>query len=143
MSGEINTMMPQYVVDRVVEALGRQGKSIKEASVLVFGVAYKKDVDDTRESPALKLMDLLLKRGASVVYNDPHVPAMKKTRKYDFRRKPVDLTPEALAAADCVLICTDHTEYEPKTIVKHASLVVDTRGLIKGSLFDPEKVVRA
>ncbi len=127
LAGEINTAMPYYVIDKVVHALNQRGKSIKSAKVLVLGLAYKKDIDDTRESPSLKLMELLNQSGADVDYNDPYVPQMKKMRKYDFKKSSVPLTQETLKQYDCVVIATDHSSYDYEFIVKNAALVVDTR----------------
>jgi UDP-N-acetyl-D-glucosamine dehydrogenase len=101
---------------------------VKGSKILLLGVAYKKDVDDLRESPSLKLLELLTARGANLDYNDPYFPHLHKMRHYDFSHmKSVDLTPERLASYDCVLIATDHTSYDYDAIVRHAKLVVDTR----------------
>jgi len=132
LSGEINTSMPYYVIEKVADALNRRGRSIRSSKILVLGLAYKKDVDDTRESPSLKLMDLLLQRGADVDYNDPHVPRTVRTRKYDFRMKSVPLTKDNLGRYDCVIIATDHSDYDYDFIVENSSLVVDTRNATKG-----------
>jgi len=128
LAGEINTAMPYNVVEWVSEALNEREKSLKGSRILLLGVAYKKDVDDLRESPSLKLLELLTARGAKVDYNDPYFPSLHKMRHYDFSHKrSVDLTPQVLADYDCVLIATDHSAYDYDMIVKHAKLVVDTR----------------
>ncbi len=130
LAGEINTAMPYYVVDRVVEALGERGRAIAGAHILVLGVAYKKDVDDLRDSPALKLIQILESRGARVSYNDPHIASLRarKLRHYGtFELDSVPLTREALAGADCVLVATDHGDYDWAWIVGESRLVVDTR----------------
>jgi UDP-N-acetyl-D-glucosamine dehydrogenase len=127
LAGEINTSMPYYVIDRVVHALNQRGKSIKSSRVLVLGLAYKKDIDDTRESPSLKLIELLMQNGANVDYNDPYIPQTRKMRKYDFKKSSVTLTKETLKQYDCVVIATDHTSYDYELIVNSAALVVDTR----------------
>jgi len=127
LAGEINTAMPQRVVERVAEALNESGKPIKGSQVCVLGVAYKKDVDDPRESPAFPIMELLQERGACVTYNDPHVPRLPKMRHHSIRMDSQPLTEAYLAAQDCVVIVTDHTVYDYGWIVKHARLVVDTR----------------
>ncbi len=142
LSGEINTSMPYYVVDKVADALNQRGRSISSSRILVLGLAYKKDVDDTRESPSLKLIDLLMKRGARVDYNDPHVPRTVKMRKYDFRMRSVPLTEENLGRYDCVIIATDHSDYDYDFIVRNSSLVVDTRNATKG-VKDRDNVVKA
>ena len=127
LAGEINTAMPNYIVQRVFEALNQQGTPLNGARILVLGVAYKKDVDDTRESPAMRLIELLQGHGAHVDYNDPHVPHLPKLRRYDLRMSSVALTPDDLPRYDCVLIVTDHSAYDYDFIVRHARLVLDTR----------------
>ena len=128
LAGEVNTAMPYHVVDAVASALNDREKSLKGSKVLLLGVAYKKDVDDLRESPSLKLLELLTARGAKMDYNDPYFPALYKMRHYNFSNmKSVELTPEHLGSYDCVLIATDHTSYDYESIVKNAKLVVDTR----------------
>jgi len=131
LAGEINTSMPYYVVQKTVDALNERGISIKGAKILILGVAYKKDVDDLRESPSLVLIDLFSEKGAIVDYNDPYIPELPKTRKYKFDKKSVPLTPENLSNYDCVVVATDHSVYDPDFIVKHANLIIDTRNLIK------------
>lgn len=132
LAGEINTNMPYYVVQKTVDALNAQGKSIKGASILIMGMAYKKDIDDTRESPSFKLMELLEERGAVVDYNDPYLPETIKTRKYAYCKRSVDVTADNLALFDCVLIATNHSDYDIPFIVRHSKLVVDTRNATKG-----------
>jgi UDP-N-acetyl-D-glucosamine dehydrogenase len=128
LAGEINTAMPYHVVAAVAEALNQRQQALRGARVLLLGVAYKKDVDDLRESPALKIMELLEEHGATIAYNDPHVPALPRTRKYDFSRlRSAPLTAGTLAAYDCVVIVTDHSAYDWKQIVEESRLVVDTR----------------
>lgn len=127
LAGEINTAMPEHVVEGVASVLDQKGKPLSQARILILGVAYKKDVDDTRESPALRIIDLLRRRGAVVEYNDPHVPSLPKSRKYDFRLESVSLNGENLKRPDCVLIITDHSSYDYSWIVRESSLVVDTR----------------
>jgi UDP-N-acetyl-D-glucosamine dehydrogenase len=128
LAGEINTSMPYHVVNAVAEALNQCQKSLKGARVLLLGVAYKKDIDDLRESPSLKLMQLLLERGAKLDYNDPYFPSLHKMRHYDYSQmRSVDVTPQALASYDCVLVATDHSSYDYDQIVDTAKLVVDSR----------------
>lgn len=131
LAGEINANMPYYVVEKTAEALSEQGKSFKGAKILILGLAYKKDVDDARESPSLKLIELLNERGADVDYNDPYIQKPPKLRKYKLQRGSVDLSPENLRSYDCVIIATDHSVYDPQLILENASLIVDTRNLIK------------
>ena len=128
LAGEINTAMPYHVVDAIAAALNQRQKSLKGSRILVLGVAYKKDVDDLRESPTLKIMQLLGQRGAQVDYNDPHFPQLHKMRHYDYSAmRSVELTPDRLASYDCVVIATDHSSYDYAGIVEAAQLVVDTR----------------
>ena len=130
LAGEINTAMPHYVVDRTMRALSDEGKGLRGADVLVLGVAYKPNVDDMRESPALKIIDLLLERGAKVAYHDPHVPSLPATRKYDHGLQSEALTVERLARADVTLVVTDHKAIDWELVAKHAPLVVDTRHVV-------------
>ena len=136
--------MPQYVIHRLVEALNCAGKPLKGSKVCVLGVAYKKDVDDARESPSFVLMDLLRQGGAVLTYNDPHVPLLPRTRQHgesDMASSP--LTPEFLAGQDCVLIATNHAAYDYPLIVRHARLVVDTRNATRDVKEGREKIVKA
>jgi UDP-N-acetyl-D-glucosamine dehydrogenase len=142
LAGEINTAMPYNVVDALVTALNSHEKSVKGSKILLLGVAYKKDVDDLRESPSLKLLELLSARGAVLDYNDPYFPALFKMRHYDYSNmKSVELSPERLASYDCVLIATDHTSYDYEAIVLNSKLVVDTRNATRHVKQNREKVV--
>ena len=129
LAGEINTNMPYHVVTKVMEALNDRGKSLKGAKVMLLGVAYKKNVDDMRESPSMELIRILKEKGAKVVYNDPHVPLAISHRKH-FRMRSTPL--KNLKGYDCVLISTDHSAYDYKWIVKNSQLVVDTRNATAG-----------
>ncbi|MDI6891112.1 MAG: nucleotide sugar dehydrogenase [Thermodesulfovibrionales bacterium] len=131
LAGEINTSMPLYVVNKVIDALNMQGKAVKGSKILILGLAYKKDVNDVRESPSLELMKLLKERGAEVDYNDPYVPETHKMRRYDFKMSSLPLTEENLKRYDCVVIATDHSIYDPNFILENANMIVDTRNLIK------------
>jgi len=133
LAGEINSSMPEYVVHRVAEALNDKGKPIRGSRVGILGVAYKKDVDDPRESPAFRLMELLEDRGAELSYNDPHVPVAPAMRRY--KTPPLassELTAQYLAGLDCLLIATDHSAYDWEFIGRHARLIVDTRNAMAG-----------
>jgi UDP-N-acetyl-D-glucosamine dehydrogenase len=142
LAGEINTAMPYNVVDALVTALNGHEKSVKGSKILLLGVAYKKDVDDLRESPSLKLLELLSARGAVLDYNDPYFPALHKMRHYDFSNmRSVELSPDRLASYDCVLIATDHTSYDYEAIVRNSQLVVDTRNATRHVKQHREKVV--
>ena len=132
LAGEINTLMPYYVVDRTINALNERGRVIKGARVLILGIAYKKDVDDQRESPSLKIITLLKQRGAKVDYNDPHVPRSAGHRDYPgLNMKSVKLDETTLKKYDAMIIATGHTAYDYDWIVKHSHLVIDTRNAIK------------
>jgi len=145
LAGEINTHMPHYVISRLAEFLNEARKPINGSRVAILGVAYKKDIDDPRESPSFELLKLLRSRGAVLTYNDPHVPALPKMRHYPdlpaMDSQP--LTPEYLAAQDCVLIATDHSGYDYDFIVQHSQLVLDTRNATKNVIRGREKIRKA
>ena len=143
LAGEVNTAMPYYVVQQVMYGLNSRKKSINGSRILVLGVAYKKDVDDPRESPSFKLMKLLQEKGAEVHYNDPHIPVLKPMRKYTFNLKSADLTAETISSMDCLLLATDHSAYDYQFILDHAKLIVDTRNAFNGLPGKAEKVVQA
>ena len=124
LAGELNTEMPLFWVRKVGEALNQQGKAVKGAAVLVLGVAYKRDIDDIRESPALDIIRLLEGQGARVAYADPHVPCFSENGQ---EHRSVALTPQAVAAADCVMIVTDHSDFDYRMVARSARAVVDTR----------------
>jgi UDP-N-acetyl-D-glucosamine dehydrogenase len=131
LAGEINHAMPRYVIERTMLALNDHGKAVKGAKILVLGLAYKPDVDDVRESPSFELIEQLIDLGASVDYNDPHVPTTHKMRKHDLQMHSVELSPETLKTYDCVLIATNHSAYDYDMIAEHTMLVVDTRGAMR------------
>ncbi len=134
LAGEVNTAMPRYVVGRLAEFLNDLGKPIKGSKICLLGMAYKKDVDDPRESPSFVLMELLLQRGAILTYSDPHVPHLPPMRHHDLpEMSSQPLTDSFLAAQDCVLIATDHTAFDYEQIVKHSKLIVDTRNATKNT----------
>lgn len=144
LAGEINTSMPRYVVDRLMEALNDSRKPLRGSKICILGAAYKKDVDDPRESPSFKLMELLLERGAILSYNDPHIPTLPVMRHY--RLPAMDsqtLSPHFLASQDCILIATDHTAYDYQDIVDHAQLVIDTRNATVNVVSGREKIHKA
>ena len=128
LAGEINAYMPRFVVDKLSDALNDQGKALKGSRVLVLGITYKKNVDDMRESPSVELMERLVKKGAEVEYSDPHVPAFPKMREHDFDLTSQELSPETLDSFDCVLLATDHEDFDYKQIAVHSRLLIDTRG---------------
>jgi UDP-N-acetyl-D-glucosamine dehydrogenase len=144
LAGEVNTAMPRYVVERVGGALNDDGKAVKGSSVCVLGVAYKKDVDDPRESPAFEILELLRARGARVSYSDPHIPTLPRMRHHAaLRLDSTPLTPEFLARQDCVLVVTDHSAFDYDAIVRHAKLVVDTRNATANCVATGCRIVKA
>ena len=143
LAGEINTDMPHYVVQRLMDALNDRKKSLKGSKVLVLGLAYKKDIDDVRESPSLELIELLKKKGAKVDYNDPYIPKTHKQRDYDLKMKSKPISAAMLKSYDAVLIATDHSDYDYKFIVNNAKLVVDTRNATNNVKRGRNKIVKA
>ncbi|MEM1448997.1 MAG: nucleotide sugar dehydrogenase [Planctomycetota bacterium] len=131
LAGIINTSMPRFVIQKIADGLNTQSKSVRGSTALVMGLAYKKDVDDTRESPSFVLIEELLRSGANVHYHDPHVPIAPRTRRYDLGMESVDLTPEFLRTCDVVVISTDHSNVDYELIAEHAALVVDTRDVMR------------
>ena len=143
LAGEINVSMPYYVIEKTMEALNKHRKSLNGSSILILGVAYKKDVDDDRESPGYAIMKMLLEKGAIVHYNDPWIPKLHTTRKYNFQMESTPITPELLGQMDAVIIITDHSDYDWAEIVKHANLIIDTRNATKNVKGTGEKIVMA
>lgn len=144
LAGEINTSMPQYVVRRLVEALNDASKPLRGSKVCLLGVAYKRDVDDPRESPSFELMDLLRAGGAVLSYNDPHVPRLPRQRHHDVpEMESTPLSAEFLASQDAVLVATDHSAYDYEFIVRHAQLVIDTRNATRHVTAGREKIRKA
>jgi UDP-N-acetyl-D-glucosamine dehydrogenase len=135
--------MPHYVIHKVMEALNDRKKSLKGSKVLVLGLAYKPDIDDVRESPSLELIELLKARGAKVDYNDPYLPQTHKMREYNLKMKSVPLTAAKVKSYDCVLIATNHSDYDYKWIVQNAQLVVDTRNATAAVKSGRKKIVKA
>jgi UDP-N-acetyl-D-glucosamine dehydrogenase len=143
LAGEINISMPEFVIHKLMEALNDRSKALKGSKILVLGLAYKKDIDDVRESPSLELIELLQDKGAKVDYNDPHCPATHKMREHDLKMTSKTLSPKMLASYDAVLISTDHSSYDYKEIVKHAKLVVDTRNATAKVRTGRSKIIKA
>ena len=141
LAGEVNTSMPEYVIQRITLALNQHCKSIRGSKIGVLGAAYKKDVDDPRESPSFELMERLIELGADVSYNDPYIPRLPSMRHYDFEgMKSEELTPEYLGSLDCVLVSTDHSCYDWARIVRLSRLVVDTRNATREVTEHREKI---
>jgi UDP-N-acetyl-D-glucosamine dehydrogenase len=140
LAGEVNSNMPHWVMGKLTDALNQRKKSVNGSKVLVLGIAYKKNVDDMRESPSVELMELLREKGALVEYSDPHVLAFPKMREHRFDLKSVELTPEKIASYDCILLATNHDKFDYEMLAKHAKLIVDTRGVY---LKPAENIVKA
>jgi len=130
LAGEMNIYMPYYVVQKTIRALSDDHKSVKGAKVLLLGMAYKPDVDDLRESPALKIMGLLMDEGAQVDYNDPYIPELPATRRYKFSKRSVEITPKNLISYDAVIITTNHACYDYDLILEKANIIIDTRNAL-------------
>jgi len=143
LAGEINVSIPYYVVSKTVDALNDRNKSIKGAKILILGVAYKKDVDDARESPALAIMDLFQKKGATILYHDPFISTLPTFRKYHFKLNSSPLNKPFLQRLDAVVVVTDHSQVDYAWVVKHAPLVIDTRNVTKNVKKWKRKIVKA
>jgi len=133
LAGEINTNMPKYVVQKVGDALNSVGKSIKGSKILILGLAYKKNIDDLRESPSLELIDELIERGGNISFIDPFFKTIPRTRKHNIKLRGEKLNPQTLSSADLILLATDHDDFDYQMITDHSSLIVDTRGRLKSS----------
>ena len=131
LAGEVNNAMPDFVVDKIVYGLNKQQKSLNGSRVLVLGIAYKKNVDDMRESPAVVIIDKLIKLGGIIDYSDPHVPVFPKMRQFSFNLRSKKIDAQMLMSYDCVLIATDHDEFDYSMILEHSRLIVDSRGVYK------------
>ena len=129
LAGEVNSNMPYWVLSKVIDTLNNHGKSLKESKILILGIAYKKNIDDMRESPAVKLMELLAHKGAEIQYSDPHIPVFPTIRKYSFDLSSVNLTSKNIAKYDLLLLVTNHDNFDYSMIQKHAKVIVDTRGV--------------
>ncbi|MDR2346928.1 MAG: nucleotide sugar dehydrogenase [Planctomycetaceae bacterium] len=145
LAGEINTAMPLYVIRRVIDALNDKRKALNGSNICVLGLAYKKDVDDPRESPSFELIDRLINKGAIVTYNDPYIPVLPSMRHWKNIKemKSMVLSKEFLSSQDCVLIATDHSVYDYEFIVKNSELIVDCRNATKNIKIEQEKIVKA
>jgi len=143
LAGEINTNMPYYVVEKSIEALNKHKKSINGSKVLILGASYKKNIDDMRESPSLKLIEIFKAKGAKVDYHDPYVPELPKSRHYNFKMKSVSINQSIIQSYDLVIISTDHDEFDYKFIYKHSKLIVDSRNALKIHGLSNGKVIKA
>jgi len=143
LAGEINTNMPSYVVTRIGDALNEAGKCLKGAKVLILGIAYKKDIDDMRESPALEIIEILREKGAKVFYNDPFIPQIPKVRKHNIQLKSSRLTERFLRSMDAVAVVADHSSYDYDWIVANSRLFVDTRNATRAVKRNRKRIVKA
>ncbi len=143
LAGEINTAMPHYVVARTLEAMNERKKTLNGSKVLVLGLAYKKDIDDVRESPSIELIEILKEKGAKVDYNDPYIPHTHKMREHNLKMKSKPLSAKMLKGYDIVLISTDHSRYDYNWIVKNSKMVVDSRNATANVKSGRNKIVKA
>ncbi|MDA8229346.1 MAG: nucleotide sugar dehydrogenase [Desulfitobacterium hafniense] len=142
LAGEINVEVSYYVINKIIRALNNENKSLKDAKIFVLGVAYKKDIDDVRESPALKIMELLRKNGANISYHDPYVSVIEPHGGSTIHLESTPLTEDVLSGADCVLIITDHSDIDYEWVVENSKLIVDTRNATKNVVNNREKIVK-
>jgi len=129
LAGEVNRNMPEWVVRKITDALNHRGKPVRGSNILILGIAYKKNVDDMRESPAVAIMELLRDKGAEIAYSDPHVPVFPRLREHTFELKSVEITAQVLAGFDCVVVATNHDAFDYNLVKEHARLIIDTRGV--------------
>ncbi|SMP52663.1 nucleotide sugar dehydrogenase [Anoxynatronum buryatiense] len=131
LAGRVNTQMPAWVVEKVTDALNQHHKSVNGSKILILGLAYKKNISDTRESPSVKIMELLRQKGAEIAYSDPYVKSFPVMREHQFDLKSIEMTPDSLSKMDCVVLCTDHDYFDYEMIENYSALMVDTRGVYK------------
>lgn len=143
LAGEINTHQPYYVVERSMEVLNKFKKTLNGSKVLILGVAYKKDIDDMRESPSLKLIEIYREKGAKVEYFDPLIPMLPKTRKYDYNMKSIKLTKEKLKSFDLVVLSTDHSIFDYKFIARNSKVIVDSRNAFESKGIKTKNIFKA
>ncbi|MFN5815883.1 MAG: UDP binding domain-containing protein, partial [Pseudanabaena sp.] len=140
LAGEINTNMPYWVVSKIMNALNDRNKHLRNSKVLILGVAYKKNIDDVRESPSVELIQKLMEKGALVYYSDPYIPTIPLMRKYNLSLNSIDLNIETISQMDCVVIATDHDAFNYEMIYKSSNLIIDTRGRYRST---DNNIVRA
>ena len=143
LAGEINTYQPYYVVEQSMRILNLHKKPLNGAKVLILGASYKKDIDDMRESPTLKLIEIFGERGAKVSYSDPYVPVLFKTRRYDYDLNSVDLTADSVKEFDLVVMSTNHSDFDYKMIEENAKLIIDTRNAFENKGIKSKKIHKA
>jgi len=140
LAGEVNSSMPEYVLNKIVSGLNSQKKAVNGSRILMLGIAYKKNIDDMRESPSVEIMQLIQDCGAEIHYSDPYVPVFPKMRRYSFNMNSVEATSENIKNYDCIVVGTDHVDFDYKMIRENAKLIIDTRGMYRGKY---ENVVNA
>lgn len=133
LAGEVNSAMPEYVVGKITQGLNEHKKSINSSRILVLGIAYKKNVDDMRESPSVEIMEQLQEHGALVDYSDPYVPVFPKMRRYSFDLKSIELNKENIQSYDCIVVATNHDDFDYPMVLEQAKLIIDTRGVYRGT----------
>jgi UDP-N-acetyl-D-glucosamine dehydrogenase len=143
LAGEINTYQPYYVVERSIEILNKFKKPLNGSKVLILGASYKKDIDDMRESPSLKLIEIFSDRGAAVNYSDSYVPKLPKTRRYNYEMESVELTSETVSKYDLIILSTDHSNFNYKMIAENAKLIIDTRNAFEKNKISSDKIYKA
>ncbi|MEX9808568.1 nucleotide sugar dehydrogenase [Providencia stuartii] len=131
LSGEINRAMPEYVLNKLIDGLNQQGKALSRSKVLVLGIAYKKNVDDMRESPSVELMEIIQEKGATIAYSDPHVPVFPKMREHHFNLSSEEISIDNLSKFDAIILATNHDKFDYPLIKKHSKLLIDTRGIYR------------
>ncbi|EPH3102592.1 nucleotide sugar dehydrogenase [Providencia stuartii] len=131
LSGEINRAMPEYVLNKLIDGLNKQGKALSRSKVLVLGIAYKKNVDDMRESPSVELMEIIQEKGATIAYSDPHVPVFPKMREHHFNLSSEEISIDNLSKFDAIILATNHDKFDYPLIKKHSKLLIDTRGIYR------------
>jgi UDP-N-acetyl-D-glucosamine dehydrogenase len=143
LAGEINTYQPYYVVERSIEVLNKFKKALNGSKVLILGASYKKDIDDMRESPSLKLIEIYREKGATVDYYDPFIPVLPRTRHYNYKMKSVKLTSEKLKSYDLLVLSTDHSMFDYKFIAKNSKLIVDSRNAFESRGIKNKNIFKA
>ena len=140
LAGEINTYMPYYVLQKTGEVLNKFSKSVNGSKIIILGLAYKKDVDDIRESPSLKLIELFEEMGAEVDYHDPYISKIPETRKHKLVKESIDITENNLSSYDCLVIATDHSVFDAQFLVEHSKIIIDTRNLVKDNILNTDNI---
>ncbi|MHA1988397.1 MAG: UDP binding domain-containing protein, partial [Promethearchaeota archaeon] len=143
LAGEVNTLQPYYVVEKAGEVLNKVKKALNGSKILILGAAYKKDVDDMRESPSLKLIEIFTDKGATVSYSDPYVDKLSKTRKYNYHLESINLNAQSINGFDLVVLSTDHSKFDYKLIATNSKLILDTRNAFASRGLNTDKIFKA